>query len=101
MHVRQNVSMLIHTLRLTKRFRETGSVNAVRGPLPRKRARTEENVISVLAYAQVNPQLSITQISLHLGVTKNTIHRILADNKFHPYHLFLHQALFEMDYDAR
>ncbi|KAH1015915.1 hypothetical protein HUJ04_007225 [Dendroctonus ponderosae] len=54
-----------------------------------------------IPYAQVNPQLNTRQISLHLGVTKDTIHRTLGDNNFHPYHVSLHQVLSEMDYDAR
>ncbi|ENN73485.1 hypothetical protein YQE_09910, partial [Dendroctonus ponderosae] len=70
-------------------------------PLNSKKPVTPKRLDRFQTYAQVNPQLSTRQISLYLGVTKDTIRRILADNKFHPYHVSLHQALSYMDYNAR
>lgn len=65
---------------LVNRFRTTGSVR----PLRRRRsraARTEENIINVLAYVEFNPQLSVRLISVDLDITKSTVFRILKDHR--------------------
>lgn len=66
--------------RLASRFRTTGSI---RRPVyrRRRRGRTEENIVNVLAYVEFNPQISIRLIVRDLGVTRSTVHRILLEER--------------------
>lgn len=87
--------------RLAIRLRETGSVRPIPVPIRRRPVRSEDNIINVLAYVQVNPHLSIRNISLDLGISSIAVFRILRDFKLHPYHVVLHQALSDTDFDRR
>lgn len=87
--------------RLARRLRETGNVQPIQAPLRNRRTRTEENNINVLAYVQYDHTLSTRQISNDLGVSKTSVHQILRENNMHPYHIALHQALRDTDYDSR
>lgn len=87
--------------RLARRLRETGNVQPIQRPLRIRRTRNEVNIINVLAYVQYDPTLSTRKISLDLGVPKTNVHEILQTNSMHPYHIVLHQALNDTDYDRR
>ena len=64
--------------RLVQRLRTTGSFR----PTFRrhKTGRTEENIINVLAYIEVNPHVSTRALSFALGIAR-TIQNILIDHK--------------------
>lgn len=87
--------------RLARNLRETGRVHPTPIPTRLRSIRNEDNVINVLACIEINPHLSTRQISAELGVSKTSVHRILKDNKLHPYHVVLHQALLDIDFDRR
>lgn len=88
--------------RLAKCLRETGHTHPIPPPTRRRNVRSEDNVINVLALVEADPHLSTRKISQELNnVTKSTAHRILVDNKLHPYHVVLHQALSDTDFDRR
>lgn len=87
--------------RLAIRLRQTGSVRPIPVPIRRRPVRNEDNIINVLAYVQVDPHLSIRNISSDLGISCATVFRILRDFKLHPYHVVLHQALSDTDFDRR
>jgi hypothetical protein len=87
--------------RLAIRLRETGNVQPIHAPRRNRRTRIEENIINVLAYVQYDPTLSTRNISNDLGIPKTIVHEILQENKMHPYHIVLHQALKDIDYDHR
>lgn len=84
--------------RLARCLRETGQVRR-RGPNRRtRRTRNEENTINVLAYVEAEPHASTRTIARHLGVPKSSVHQILKEHRFHPYHLQVHQALTNEDH---
>lgn len=87
--------------RLAIRLRQTGSVRPISVPTRTRQVRIEDNVINVLAYVEANPQLSTREISLDLGISATSVFRILRDFKLRPYHVVLHQALSETDFDRR
>lgn len=87
--------------RLANRLRETGNVQPVSLKNRVRRSRNEENVINVLAYVKADPHLSIREIARDLGLNYSLVHRILKEQKLHPYHLVLHQELKETDFDRR
>lgn len=66
--------------RLAQRLRETGSF---RRPLLRRRRkmRTEENIINVLASIEINPHISTRLLSMELGLARTTIQNILQDQR--------------------
>lgn len=86
---------------LAIRLRQTGSVRPISVPVRRRPIRNEDNIINVLAYVEANPNVSTMEISLDLGISRTTVFLILKDFKLHPYHVVLHQALSEDDYDRR
>lgn len=87
--------------RLAIRLRETGNVHPTPAPIRMRPARNEDTVINVLAYVEADPRLSVRKIGSDLGISKTTVHAILVDNKLHPYHIVLHQALMDTDFDRR
>jgi hypothetical protein len=87
--------------RLARILRETGQVHPIRARRRTRHIRNANNSINVLAYVQVSPHLSIRTIAFDLGISKTSVHRILMDHKLHPYHVELHQALSETDFDYR
>lgn len=87
--------------RLARRLRETGQVHPISAPRRNRHIRNEINIINVLAYIQVSPHLSTRIIAFDLGISKTSVHRILMDQCFHPYHIELHQALTESDFEHR
>ena len=66
--------------------------------MPRKRNRDkqmtgEEGEIKVLAAVAVDPQISSRAIAQGSGMCQVSVLRILHCNKFHPYHISLHEML--------
>lgn len=74
---RYNSRMFNH---LAHRFRTTGSIHR---PVyrRRRRGRTEENTINVLAHVHFDPQVSTRVIARNLGIARSTVHRILIEEK--------------------
>jgi hypothetical protein len=87
--------------RLATRIRRTGRVQPVFETRRRRLVRTENNVINVLAYVEADPHLSIRDIARDLGISRESVRQILHDNKLHPYHMELHQALTAADFARR
>uniref|UniRef100_T1ITT9 DUF4817 domain-containing protein n=1 Tax=Strigamia maritima TaxID=126957 RepID=T1ITT9_STRMM len=86
--------------RAVARFLETG--NVVRRPR-QGRPQTvaiEEPAVMVLAAVAANPHTSIRTIEKDVGVSCSSVHRILHEHKFHPFHMHCHQALEERDFQA-
>lgn len=86
--------------RVVNQFRTTGSVE------PRKRTRRvtvtgEENQIAVLAAVALDPHAGTRGISRDLGMSQSSVRRILKKQKFHPYHVSLHQDLQGNDHQNR
>lgn len=87
--------------RLSSCLRQTGQVHPNRVPRRVRRVRNEQNIVNVLGYVQAHPHLGLQRIARDVGVTKSSVQRILKDHHFHPYHIELHQALLETDFDRR
>ena len=87
--------------RLANRLRQTGSVRPMSINIRRRLVRNEDNIINVLAYVEADPHLSLREIALDLGISVTSVLRILKDFKLHPYHVELHQALSETDFERR
>lgn len=65
--------------RLVQNLRNTGRF---RPQLRRHAARTtENNIVNVLAYVQLNPHVSTRAMSLALGISRTTILNILKDHR--------------------
>lgn len=85
---------------LLNRFIETGSVNY------KKQERTkpimnEENELSVILTATEHPNMSQKDIGEATGITERSVQRILKKNRYHAYHIQLHQALSNADFQFR
>ncbi|KAJ8914692.1 hypothetical protein NQ315_017391 [Exocentrus adspersus] len=83
---------------LKERFERTGSVSY------EKKSRTptvlnEENQLAISLAVVENPQVSVRVLSNNLNIKKSSISKCLQKNKFHPYHVQLHQALLENDFE--
>lgn len=81
-------------------FTQNGSVQ----PKKRKRQATvnnEANQIAVLAAIALNPEVSSRSIARDSGISQTSVMRILKINKFHPYHICLHQELHGNDFANR
>lgn len=87
--------------RLARRLRESGRVQPILSRRRSRRVRTEDNIINVLACVYADPHLSIRDISRDLDISYGSVQKILADYHMHPYHVVLHQALSEADFDHR
>ena len=48
-----------------------------------------------------NPHANNREISRDLRLSNGSIHKILTDFNMHPYHIVLHQALLDSDFDTR
>lgn len=88
-------------VRLARRLRETGRVQPIPVPVRLRRIRDQNNTINVLAYIAANPHVSVRVISRDLGISRCTVHRILRNHRLYPYHVVLHQALMDRDFDRR
>lgn len=87
---------------LARRLRHNGCGQRIPAARRRRRpARNEDNVINVLAIVEADPHISIRQISRDLDVSYWCIQKILSEHKLHPYHIQLHQALTNEDFNRR
>lgn len=82
-------------------FRRTGSVCCQKPERQRPITGNEENHFVVIESLIENPHTSQRKISETTGISKRSVGRILKKNNFFPYHIQLHQALLEVDYDRR
>uniref|UniRef100_T1IKE6 DUF4817 domain-containing protein n=1 Tax=Strigamia maritima TaxID=126957 RepID=T1IKE6_STRMM len=83
--------------RAIARFLETGNV-VHRPRQERPRTVTIEEWYNAVA---ANPHTSIRTIEKDVGVSRSSVHRILHEHNFHPFHMLCHQALEERDFQAR
>lgn len=86
--------------RTITKFTTDGSVQ------PKKKTRTttvtgENNEIAVLAAVANNPHVSTREIARDSGMSQSSVWKILKRNKFHPYHVSLHQELHGVDFQNR
>jgi transposase len=88
-------------LRTVQRFTESGSVKDRPRPGRPKSATNEEMALETLQCFVENPHTSIRKSAQYVGVSIGSIHKILKDNKFHPFKIQLHQELNEDDPDRR
>ena len=78
---------------LEKKLR-SGSFPVGKHEAPRRKpVLTVDNTINILAYANVNPHVSTRLVAQELGVSKSSVHRVLKNNKYHPYKVHLVQGL--------
>lgn len=86
--------------RLEIRVRTTGSViSRTRNRV--KQIINEDNKVNILAAVNINPHISQRQLERESNISQTSIRRLLKTEKFHPYHLVLHQELLTTDYDQR
>lgn len=79
---------------------ESGSWNT-KQRTRQKTATDEKHEEVILALTQCNPHASSRHVAQECGVSHMSVLRILRRNKFHPYHLSLHQALGGRDFERR
>lgn len=87
--------------RLQQRFLETGSVAYKKKKVINRTVTNEENELMVLMTVQENPNISRAGIFQQIGIKPTSSHRILRKYKYHPYHMELHQELYENDFPKR
>lgn len=87
--------------KLLRRFVETGSVAYKKRMVINKPVINEENELRVLLAVQENHHVSQTGIFQQTGVKETSVRRILKKFKYHPYHIELHQELYEDDFLRR
>ncbi|EFA11692.1 hypothetical protein TcasGA2_TC005051 [Tribolium castaneum] len=90
-------------LRLVERTKRTGSLLPQKKGLvgARRRARTPEIEEQMMEAFFQDPTTSIRTVSSLHGVSRNSIQRILKENRQHPYHYRRVQHLHPQDYAAR
>lgn len=86
--------------RLLERFLETGSVD-YRKEERIKTVTNEENQLAVLLTVTENPNISQARVGEEVGISERSVQRILKVHRFHAYHIQLHQALSENDFQCR
>lgn len=64
-------------------------------------ARSDENVDTVMSTFQKSPKTSVRRASSQLNLSRTSVHRILKDQKMHPYHLRILHELLDEDLAAR
>ena len=80
-------------LRLIKKLGQYGSLH----PKHKIGRPKKSEDIDVLAYVMNNPQTSTRAVSVQSGYSRSTVQRALTRNKFHPFHLSVHQTLYQGD----
>lgn len=90
------------TFRNVEQKLRSGSFPSGRAQTPRrKRVRTEDSNINILAYVQAYPHVSTRLVGEELGIGKSTVERTLKDYKYHPYKIHLVQGLTPEDPERR
>lgn len=91
-----------NTFAYVERKLRTGSFPSGKNQVNRqKTAQTDDNVINILAYLQVNPHTSIRFLEQELGISRSSIQRVLKNHKYHPYKVHLTQGLVPADPERR
>jgi len=85
---------------IIKHFQETGSVDNNKRQRSKK-ATNDDNTINILAAVAENPNVSTRQLECDSGISRRSILRILHFQKFHPFHISLHQELHGNDFQNR
>lgn len=85
---------------LKERFERTGSVKYEKTERA-KTVLTENNEFAIALSVTEDPSLSVRGISENLNIKKSSVAVSLRENKFHPYHLQLHQELTDNDFTKR
>uniref|UniRef100_A0A8D8XFP3 Transposase n=1 Tax=Cacopsylla melanoneura TaxID=428564 RepID=A0A8D8XFP3_9HEMI len=62
---------------------------------------TDNNRINILAQVAFDPYLSTRQMARESGLSRSSIMKMLHQDKFHPYHVSLHQELHGDDFRNR
>lgn len=86
---------------LLDRFVETGNVEYKKKNERIKRVVNEENEFSVVLATVENPHISQREVSSLAGISRRSVGRILKTNKFHAYHIQMHQELSDDDFQKR
>lgn len=88
--------------RLINRIANKGIIQPChnKGRQIRRPVRNERSA-EILASAQLNPCDSLRRRERDSGIGRSTIHRILHDQKLHPYRMTLHQTLTNHDFRLR
>lgn len=86
---------------LLGRFRETGSV--AYGKINKNKPITgdNDNELNVILSVTEDPTTSARRISNEIGLSRTSVSRILKKNKYHAYHIQMHQHLSERDFGIR
>lgn len=87
--------------KLKNRFEATGSVAYPKKVYENKNVSNEETELNVLLALQQDPNISVREISRDTDISKSSVNRIIKKNKYHPYHLALHQELHGDDFQNR
>ena len=85
--------------KLVRKFKETGSV--LDKPRSGRPKTSDEMKEAVMAKVYAGRKKSLRRTSTELGVPKSTIHKIMVEEKFHPYKLQILRHLSEDDPDRR
>lgn len=86
--------------RVIQSFRTNGTVKSEKRHRIRHVA-NEDNQIAVLAAVDQNPHVSTRDIARDSGISQSSVVQILKLQKFHPYHIHLHQELHGNDFQNR
>ncbi|KAL3273265.1 hypothetical protein HHI36_014719 [Cryptolaemus montrouzieri] len=86
--------------RLKERFERTGQVGYEKNERA-KRVLNKENSMQVALSVVENPHVSTRDVSRDLGISQTSVSRILRKEKFHPFHVQVHQQLEPLDFGRR
>lgn len=86
--------------RLLERFIETGSVDYKKEERT-KPATNDEKQLAVLLTVAENPNISQARVGEEAEISERSVQRILKMHRFHAYHIQLHQAMSENDFQCR
>lgn len=86
--------------RLLERFVETGSV-AYKKEERTKPVTNEENELAVLLTVTEDPRTTQNNIAKAIDISERSVQRILKKHRFHAFHIQLHQALSDADFENR
>lgn len=87
-------------LRAYEQLRQRGSFIRPSRSLP-SRSLSVDEITDVLAYISAHPHASVREISAASGLSKSTVSNVLRRNGLHPYHVHLHHALVDRDFQNR
>ena len=82
---------------IVSRHRETGSLRP-RKRIQNKTVTNEAAELAVLAAVAINPHAISCEMKIEIGISRTSMLRILHRHQFHPFHISLHQALDDNDF---